>query len=205
MKITRAAALALGLVSVAFAASTQQTPVFGPWGVTLAFMDPSVSPGNDFFRYTNGGWLKSAVIPPDRQFAGVNLELDKENEARLKDIVASLAARPDGALSAEERKLRDLYGAFENTTAIEANGLTPVKGDLERIAALKTYADVAGFMGAPAMQVSGPFDIGIDIDEKNPDAYVILLTQSGLGCRIATTIFSRTGRASRPVRRTGGT
>jgi putative endopeptidase len=181
MKITRAAALALGLVSVAFAASTQQTPVFGPWGVTLAFMDPSVSPGNDFFRYTNGGWLKSAVIPPDRQFAGVNLELDKENEARLKDIVASLAARPDGALSTEERKLRDLYNAFENTRAIEANGLTPVKGDLERIAALKTYADVAGFMGAPAMQVSGPFDIGIDIDEKNPDAYVILLTQSGLG------------------------
>jgi putative endopeptidase len=181
MKITRAAALCAGLLSIAFAAPNSQQPVFGPWGVTLAYMDTSVPPGADFFRYTNGGWLKTAVIPPDRQFAGVNLELDRENEARLKDIVASLAARPDAALSAEERKLRDFYNAFENTRAIEANGLTPVKADLDRIAALKTSADVAGFMGSPAAQVSGPFDIGIDIDEKNPDAYVILLTQSGLG------------------------
>jgi putative endopeptidase len=181
MKTTRAAALTAGLVSVAFAASTQPQPVFGPWGVTLAYMDTSVSPGNDFFRYTNGGWLKTAVIPPDRQFAGVNLELDKENEARLKDIVASLAVKPDAALSAEERKLRDLYNAFENTREIEAQGLAPVKADLERIAQLQTYAEVAAFMGSPATQVSGPFEIGIDIDEKNPDAYVILLTQSGLG------------------------
>lgn len=181
MKITHAAAFTAGLVSVAFAAPTQHQPVFGPWGVTLAYMDTSVSPGNDFFRYTNGGWLKTAVIPPDRQIAGVNLELDKENEARLKDIVASLAVKPDAALSGEERKLRDLYNAFENTREIEAQGLGPVKADLARIAALKTYADVAAFMGSPATQVSGPFDIDIDIDEKNPDAYVILLTQSGLG------------------------
>ena len=181
MKTTRAAALTAGLVSVAFAASPASKPVFGPWGVTLADMDTSVSPGSDFFRYTNGGWLKTAVIPPDRQFAGVNLELDKENEARLKSIVAGLAAKPEAALSAEERKLRDLYNAFENTRAIDAAGLEPVKPDLERIAALKTYADVAAFMGSPANQVSGPFDINIDIDEKNPDAYVILLSQSGLG------------------------
>lgn len=181
MKTTRAAALTAGLVSVAFAASPATQPVFGPWGVTLADMDTSVAPGSDFFRYTNGGWLKTAVIPPDRQFAGVNLELDKENEARLKSIVAGLAAKPEAALSAEERKLRDLYNAFEDTRAIDAAGLDPVKPDLERIAAFKTYADVAAFMGSPASQVSGPFDINIDIDEKNPNAYVILLSQSGLG------------------------
>ncbi len=181
MKTTRAAALTAGLVSVAFAASPPTKPVFGPWGVTLADRETRVGPGSDFFRYTNGGWLKTAVIPPDRQFAGVNLELDKENEARLKSIVAGLAAKPEAALSAEERKLRDLYNAFENTRAIDAAGLDPVKPDLERIAAFKTYADVAAFMGSPASQVSGPFDINIDIDEKNPDAYVILLSQSGLG------------------------
>jgi putative endopeptidase len=188
MKTTHMAALRAGLglligvlIPVAFAASAPSRPVFGPWGVTLADMDTSVSPGNDFFRYSNGGWLKTAVIPPDRQIAGVNLELDKENEARLKDIVASLAVKSDAALSAEERKLRDLYNAFENTRQIEAKGLAPVKADLERIAALKSYADVAAFMGSPATQVSGPFDINIDIDEKNPDAYVILLRQSGLG------------------------
>lgn len=156
-------------------------PEFPPWGVTLSYMDPSTSPGADFFRYTNGGWLKTAKIPADRRVAGVNLELDQRNEARLKAIVASLSARSDAQLSAEERKLRDLYDAFEDTHRIEAAGLEPVTVDLARIAALKTAADVAAFMGNPATQVGGPYDIGIDVDEKNPDAYVVQLTQSGLG------------------------
>src|SRR6185437_709937 len=160
--------------------ATAGTPEFPPWGVTLSYMDSSVSPGADFFRYTNGAWLKSATIPPDRRIAGINLELQRRNEADLKAIVASLSKRSDAQLSTEERKLRDLYNAFENTQQIEAAGLQPVKADLARIAALKTPEEVATFMGAPATQVGGPYDIGIDVDEKNPDAYMVQLRQSGL-------------------------
>ncbi|HET7757765.1 MAG TPA: hypothetical protein VFK87_10965, partial [Steroidobacteraceae bacterium] len=76
-----AAAFCAALITAAFATSG---PVFPPWGVTLAYMDASVAPGADFFRYTNGGWLRTAVIAPDRQVAGVNLELNKDNEAKLK-------------------------------------------------------------------------------------------------------------------------
>jgi predicted metalloendopeptidase len=181
MKTSLTALLCGGLIGIAFGANSPSGAVFGPWGVTLAYMDPSVNPGSDFFRYTNGSWLKTAVIPSDRTVAGVNLELDKGNEARLKTIVAALTARPDGEMSAEERKLRDLYNAFEDTRAIEATGLTSVQGELTRIAALKTRADVAAFMGSPATQVGGPYEIDIDVNEKNPDAYVVLLLQSGLG------------------------
>ncbi len=181
MKKTLSALLCGALIAIAFGASSPSGPVFGPWGVTLTYMDPSVNPGTDFFRYSNGSWLKSAVIPADRTVAGVNLELDRGNEARLKSIVAALTARPDGALSPEERKLRDLYNAFEDTRAIEAAGLTSVQGELTRIATLKTLADVAAFMGSPATQVGGPYEIDIDVNEKNPDAYVVLLLQSGLG------------------------
>jgi putative endopeptidase len=166
------------LLPLALAATS---PVFPPWGVTLGYLDASVAPGADFFRYTNGGWLKSAVIPPDRQVAGVNLELDKGNEAKLASIVAQLRRAPEAKLSAEERKLRDLYNAFLDTAAIEAAGLAPVQADLARIAALKSYAEVAAFMGSPATQVGGPFRIDIDIDKKNPDAYAVELRQSGLG------------------------
>jgi putative endopeptidase len=181
MKTLALVALCCGSIALAFGAGAPAGAVFPPWGVTLAYLDPSVSPGSDFFRYSNGSWLKSAVIPPDRQAAGINLEVDKANEARLKSIIADLTARPDGALSAEERKLRDLYNAFENTRAIEAAGLASVQGELTRIAALKTRAAVAAFMGSPATQVGGPYEIDIDINEKNPDAYVVLLLQSGLG------------------------
>src|SRR5580658_1385846 len=74
-------------------------PQFPPWGVTLDYIDQGVAPGEDFFRYGNGGWLKTATIPPDRQVAGVNLELDKGNETKLKDIIASLLAKSDDALT----------------------------------------------------------------------------------------------------------
>jgi putative endopeptidase len=173
--------LALACAGAASAALAAGQGVFGPWGVALDYIDTSVKPGDDFFRYTNGGWLKTATIPPDRSVAGVNLELDKGNEAKLQSIVADLEAKPETALGAEERKLRDLYDAFEDTKTVEAAGLKPVKAELAEITTLKTPANVAAFMGAPATQVGGPFALRISINQKKPSTYAVRLFQSGLG------------------------
>ncbi len=124
---------AAAVVTVICAAGT---PVFGPWGVTLSYMETSVAPGSDFFRYANGSWLKRSVIPPDRRIAGASLEVDQGNEAKLRAVVEALRARPENSLSAEERKLRDLYAAYVDAKAIEAAGLAPVRSDLDRIGAL---------------------------------------------------------------------
>ena len=174
-----ASALGGALLCVAAVAAT--SPVVGPWGVALDYVESDIAPGADFFVYTNGGWLKSAMVPPDRQTAGVNLELDKDNEAKLKTIITRLLAKPEGALNPEERKLRDLYDSFEDTAAIDAAGISPVSADLARIAALQTNMEVAAFMANPATATAGPFSAEIDIDEKNPQAYVVRLSQAGLG------------------------
>ena len=152
-----------------------------PWGVELSYIDKSVKPGDDFFLYSNGNWLKHDVMPADRSYSGVNLELDKQNEARLKNIVALLVAKPDASISAEERKLRDLYGAFMDTKLIQANGLAPAQKDLARIANIGTLSDVARAIGDPALGVDGPFSLSIGIDDKNSDSYSVNLGQSGLG------------------------
>jgi predicted metalloendopeptidase len=181
MRATPLTIWALVLCNGAVGAEIASGPVFGPWGVTLAYLDPAVAPGTDFFRYANGSWVATARIPPDRQVAGVNLELDQGNEARLKTIVAALLEKPEAELKPEERKLRDLYTAFVDARTIEAAGLSPAQPTLARIAALRTHADVAEFLGAPATQSGGPYDIGVEIDEKNPEAYTVTLGQSGLG------------------------
>jgi putative endopeptidase len=178
---SRLAAAALGS-SVLFAVGALAAQaVFPPWGLSLNYVDPSVKPGEDYFKYTNGGWLKTASIPADRSVAGVNLELDKGNEARLRGIVAELAAKPDASLSVEERKLRDFYNAFEDTKLIETNGLNPLKADLARIASLKTPDDVAAAMADPALGLGGPFQVYTEVDQKNPSQYAVMVTQSGLG------------------------
>jgi putative endopeptidase len=174
-----ASAVAALIVTVAGIAAS--TPAFPPWGVSLDYIDTNTSPGTDFFRYADGNWLKTAVIPSDRTTAGVNLELDKGNEAKLRLIISALLEKPESALSPDERKLRDLYNAFEDTAAIDAAGLAPIQVDLQRIASLQTAVEVVSFMASPATPTDGPYHADFEIDDKNPDAYVIRIVQSGLG------------------------
>src|ERR1700751_6114945 len=145
----RVMSLALLSAAMLVAAAATTPPAFPPWGVTLDYLDPQVRPGADFFRYTNGRWLKTPALPADRTVAGVSLKVDQGNEAKLRAIVASLGTKPDAELSTEERKLRDFYGAFMDTRTIDAAGITPLKVTLAEIAPLNTATDVAAFMGAP--------------------------------------------------------
>ncbi|HEY4124738.1 MAG TPA: M13 family metallopeptidase [Rhizomicrobium sp.] len=174
----RISAFALLLASVSTAALAAPATV-SPWGVDLAYVDKAVAPGNDFFAYGNGGWLKTAQIPGDRTYSGVNLELNLQNEAQLKTIIAELEKKKD--LTPEETKLRNLYDAFMDQKAIEANGLKPAAKDLATIAALKTPEDVARAMGAPRLGLDGPFGIYVGVDDKHPNNYSVNLGQSGLG------------------------
>ena len=156
-------------------------PALALTGVTQIYMDKSVAPGKDFFLYGNGGWAKAAVIPPDRTYAGVNLELNKQNDDRLKAIIAELARKPDASVTAEERKLRDFYAGYMDVAAINKAGMAPAKPDLDHIAAAKDLNDIAKLMGDAALNLDGPFGFYIYSDEKHPNQYAVHLGQSGLG------------------------
>ncbi|MGC9953495.1 MAG: M13 family metallopeptidase [Rhizomicrobium sp.] len=153
----------------------------GSWGVDLSGMDKSVKPGDDFFEYVNGTWLKTAVIPADRSSTGSFQNLEILSEKRMREIVDGLEARPYDQLSPEERKLRDLYDAFVDQKQIDDRGLEPVKADLDYFARLKTKADVARAMGSTRLGTESVFNVGIGVDDKNPNAYSVNLLQSGLG------------------------
>src|SRR5579871_1282734 len=172
-----AAAAGLGIAVVAAA----DGPKFGTWGIDLASIDRSVRPGDNFFDYVNGNWLKTAVISPDRSRAGAFQDLQTLSESRMKAIVVQLEAKPTGALSDEERKLRDLYDAFEDRSEIEHNGVAPVERDLAHIAHLETLSEVARAMASVPLGTASIFGLAIGVDAKNPDAYSVYLGQSGLG------------------------
>jgi putative endopeptidase len=171
--------LVLALLTLPVSAADK--PKFGEFGVDLAAMDKSVKPGDNFFLYTNGSWLKTAVIPPDRSQTGSFQDLQILSETRMRAIIDDLEKQPYAKLTAEEKKLRDLYDAFEDTAAIEANGLKPVQKDLNYLAGLKTKEDVARAMASVPLGTESIYDIGIGVDDKNPDNYSLNLNQSGLG------------------------
>jgi putative endopeptidase len=116
-------------------------------GIDLSYVDHSIKPGDDFFLYANGAWLKTAQIPPDRSSTGTFFEVFKKAEQRTADLIKAAGAS-NPAAGSNPRKIADYYAAYMNTAAIEKAGLTPLKPELDAIAAIKTRTDLARVLGS---------------------------------------------------------
>ena len=115
-------------------------------GVDLAGIDRSVSPGDDFFAYANGSWLKTTEIPADRSSYGAGAIMSELTEKRVAGLIAEAALSKSPAGS-EARKIGDTYTTFMDEAAIEAKGLAPLKPALERIAAISDATGLATALG----------------------------------------------------------
>jgi putative endopeptidase len=109
-------------------------PARGEFGIDTAGMDTSVAPGDDFFAYTNGTWVKTFEIPADRSRYGSFTLLTEKAQDRTKAIVEGAAA--DKSASGETRKIGDAYQAFMDEAGIEAKGLAPIQPQLDAIAGI---------------------------------------------------------------------
>ncbi|HLM66084.1 MAG TPA: hypothetical protein VK358_01090, partial [Longimicrobium sp.] len=103
-------------------------------------LDTSVRPQDDFFRYVNGGWLKTTQIPADRSSFGSFVELRDRSEESLRAIIEEAAAARNAQPGSETQKVGDLYRSFMDSARVEAAGITPIRPELARIAALRDRA-----------------------------------------------------------------
>ncbi len=161
--------------------STVQKPALGEWGVNLSSMDTSVKPGDDFYSYVNGHWLAQAKIPADRTSTGAFQDLQILSEKRMITLVKALQKKPYTKLSVEEKKLQHFFDDFVDLAAIDNKGLKPVEKDLHWLLSLKTHSDIATAMGTPGRSTDSLFSTYIDADAKNSNAYVMNVSQNGLG------------------------
>lgn len=104
-------------------------------------MDTTVKPGDDFFDYANGNWMKNTVIPASESDWGSFTTLYNENEANLHKIIEYAAAHDDTTGSIDQ-KVGDLYKSGMDTVTIEKLGYDPIKPQLAKIAAVKDYKDL---------------------------------------------------------------
>jgi len=162
-----------------------------PTGLEAAFIDRSVRPGDDFFRYANGKWLGTTEIPPDRSAWGASGELEERLRLQTREILEA-AARSSAAPGSLERKVGDFYASAMDETAAESKGLAPLKPALSRIAAVKTRADLATYLGeelradvdamdCTVFQTSRLFGLWVAPDLAEPTRSVPFLLQGGLG------------------------
>lgn len=135
-------------------------------GIDPAAMDPSVDPGDDFYAYANGTWLKTAEIPPDRPSIGGFVIADQATEQQLEQLIAELLAREPQPGSGAER-IRRYYQAFVDTAAIDAAGMAPIRRDLDRILAIGDKRQLAAAIGATIRADVDPLN-ATDFHTENP-------------------------------------
>lgn len=160
--------------------AAEPTPTIGAWGFDVEGMDPTVRPGDDFFRYGGGSWLKNTEIPSDRASWGPFFALRAKAEADVKAILDDLVQRPCEPGSAEQ-KIADFYTAWLDTAAIEKAGLGPIQASLAEIAGAGSHEEIARLMARVDIGAGGPVSIDIWADDKDPDRYTVNVSQAGLG------------------------
>jgi len=134
------------LVLGAVAARAQDADKQDTHGIAVANMDPSVKPGDDFYEYANGNWIKRTEIPPDRGRIGVFSNLDDLSQKRVAGLIEE-GVKANPAAGSNTRKIADLYTSFMDEAAIEAKGLDPLRPHLEAIAAIRDKHELARALG----------------------------------------------------------
>jgi predicted metalloendopeptidase len=148
--------------------------------VDTSTFDRSVRPQDDFFRYVNGGWIRSNPIPQDHSSWGAFDELETRNENLLRSILekAELMRDPGPV----ERMVGDFYHSGMDIPAVDALGASPLAGELGRIAAVRTAADVGAEVARLHLLGIGVcFSLGSEQDPRNSGSVIAGEVQGGLG------------------------
>jgi putative endopeptidase len=144
-------------------------------------MDTSTEACNDFYQYSNGTWLKNAVIPAEYPSWGSFTIVYENNQKILKEVVET-AAKTKGKKGSDVQLVGDYYGACMDEAAIEKAGVSPLKPYFKEIANIKTNKDLQRLLAVFHNRgFGGIFGFGIGADDKNSNANLASASQGGIG------------------------
>jgi putative endopeptidase len=173
-------AIAVGLLAVSAASP----------GGDLPAVNTSVRPGDAFYQYVNGAWLKDTEIPADRSSMSDSAMLSEQAAQRTREIIQQTAQ--DKHATADARKIADFYNAFVDEASIEKSGLQPLDAQLRAIAAIgdrKTLSRVLGnqlradvdALNSTQLYTGNLLGLWVAQDLDDPGRYAAFLMLGGLG------------------------
>jgi len=174
---------------------SQVAPVPETHGIVVANIDRSIKPGDDFFHYANGDWIKRTELPPDRSIIdpyGGDI-YDNSNESTRKHVAGLIeeAVKANAPAGSDTQKIAGLYLSFMDEATIEAKGIPPLRSQLDAIAAIRDKQGLARALGETLRADVDPlnnsffhtpnlFGLWAAPGFNDPEHYAAYLLQGGL-------------------------
>ncbi|MFA7324264.1 MAG: M13 family metallopeptidase [Candidatus Nanopelagicales bacterium] len=161
--------------------------------LNAADRDPSVDPGADFYRFANGGWLKTHPIPAGFGAWGSFEEVQTRNEDLIHDLLQKAASSPKNEL---DRMLGDYFTSGMDTEAIECAGITAIEPLLDAVDELTNQQDLLDLL--PRLHdfgVGALFMWGVDVDHDDSTKNLLWLVPTGLGLPERESYFAESDAA----------
>ncbi len=169
------------------------------WGYDKANSDSKCAPCDDFYQFVNGGWKAKNPVPAEYSRYGSFTIIQNRNQDALKSILDGYLASKQVAGS-NAQKLADYYYTVMDTNKLNAEGYTPIKGDLAKIDAIKNLNEYNGYIAK--MHLAGqswPFAFYVDADQKNSSMNIGNIAQNGLNLP-EKEYYSKTDAKSEEIR-----
>ncbi len=182
MKFLSFIALGVGIAALSSCnnGSTGKNPETNQVAFDKKGMDTLVKPGDNFFQYANGAWMKTTVIPDDQSGWGSFYTLFEDNQKKLRGILEDASAG-NNAKGTLEQKVGGYYASGMDTVAIEKIGAAPLKTMLAKIDAVKDYKELVTLLAELSKNEEAELiGLYVSADEKNSGQNIAIFGQSGI-------------------------
>ncbi len=181
--------IAIAALAAFAAAADSSAPLTDVSGIDQAAIDKSVKPGDNFFAFANGSWIRNTEIPADRSSYGTFQVVDDLTQQRTADLIKTAAQ--DAKPGSTAARIGAYYFAYLDEASIERRGAAPIAAHLKRIDAIKNRTELAAALGATLradvdvlnntnLHTENLFGLWVAQDLSDPSKYAAFLLQGGL-------------------------
>ncbi|MCR5077936.1 MAG: M13 family metallopeptidase [Prevotella sp.] len=151
-------------------------------GIDKNNMNPSVKPGENFYEYAAGNWLKTHPLDAEHPMNGAFVDLEELNNKRIREMVENYAKQPQEQGTVAQ-KIASVYRLYMDSTRRNREGYTPIKPVLAKVRAVKNRKELIKLMYDLDVKGYGTFPVGfgMTVDAMNSSRYIIGVSQAGLG------------------------
>ena len=152
-------------------------------GIDLTNLDTTAVQGADFYQYACGGWMKKHPLTNEYSRFGSFDMLAENNREQLKGLIVEIAAGQN-AQGTIGQKIGDIYKLAMDSVKLNADGVTPIQADLEKIASVKDKSEIVPLMAELAHSGVFPyfsFYVGADIMDSKSNLFQLYQGGISLG------------------------